>query len=109
MHAPPSCEASKKGQRNPECMTVQSEGFGNVSFQGRTRKQAAPLTWPWCRELDFNAMTRDQTQFWRLMRRHLVLSGLLVVHRQTYKYIEQRLGLVWRRKLTEVWCQLSAL
>ena len=25
-----------------------------------------------------------------------------MVHRQTYKYIEQRLGLVWRRKLTEV-------
>eukprot|EP00668_Euglena_longa_P010985 GGOE01013329.1.p1 GENE.GGOE01013329.1~~GGOE01013329.1.p1 ORF type:complete len:1363 (+),score=510.34 GGOE01013329.1:29-4090(+) len=53
------------------------------------------------RELDFNAMTRDQVQFWRLMRRHLLLSGVLVVHRQTYKYIEQRLGLVWRRKLTE--------
>ena len=54
------------------------------------------------RLLDTNAMTRNQQEFWRLMRTQLKLSTIVVLHRQTYKYVEQRLGMIWRRKLTQV-------
>eukprot|EP00659_Diplonema_papillatum_P008489 gene8489-13107_t len=52
--------------------------------------------------LDFNAMTRDQTEFWAGWRQQLKLSVVSCVHRQTYKYVETSLAVAWRKKLTRV-------
>lgn len=50
--------------------------------------------------LDNNMMTRNQPEFWYLWRRVLGLAMLTAVHRNTYKYTEERLATVWKEKLT---------
>jgi ABC-type uncharacterized transport system fused permease/ATPase subunit len=52
--------------------------------------------------LDSNMMTRDQTEFWRLFRQTAMLAGVSTVHRNTYKYTEERLSAVWKKKLTTI-------
>ena len=52
-------------------------------------------------KLDFNAMTRDQGEFWKGWREQLYLAGIACVHRQTYKYVENSLAVEWRKKLTK--------
>lgn len=50
--------------------------------------------------LDSNMMTRDQVEFWSLFRQVGLVAAISTVHRNTYKYVEDRLGLMWRNKLT---------
>ena len=52
--------------------------------------------------LDKNMMTRNQPEFWRLWKASLALATVVSIHRNTYKYFEQSLGLVWQRKLTRM-------
>eukprot|EP00510_Aplanochytrium_minuta_P005739 CAMPEP_0184010874 /NCGR_PEP_ID=MMETSP0954-20121128/3484_1 /TAXON_ID=627963 /ORGANISM="Aplanochytrium sp, Strain PBS07" /LENGTH=227 /DNA_ID=CAMNT_0026290569 /DNA_START=24 /DNA_END=704 /DNA_ORIENTATION=+ len=52
--------------------------------------------------LDRNMMTRGQAEFWKLWRYSLVMAAIASVHRQTYKYFESSLGLLWQKKLTKM-------
>jgi ATP-binding cassette, subfamily D (ALD), peroxisomal ABC transporter len=51
--------------------------------------------------LDKVMITRKQSIFWVLWRESLVMALLSALHRQCYKYFENRLGAVWRKKITE--------
>jgi ABC-type uncharacterized transport system fused permease/ATPase subunit len=50
--------------------------------------------------LDSNMMTRNQSEFWRLFKSTAVLALMSTVHRNIYKFVESRLGIVWHKKLT---------
>mmetsp|Transcript_17915 Transcript_17915/g.50472 ORF Transcript_17915/g.50472 Transcript_17915/m.50472 type:complete len:1265 (+) Transcript_17915:174-3968(+) len=53
-------------------------------------------------ELDRVMMTRNQRHFWRAWWASLGLTVATSLHRQTYKYVENSLGVQWREKLTAI-------